>query len=112
MVAKNRPEHLRSTYRIASPSQIVSELSFSGQSVSTQANLECMLLELQTDIGRYQLRGLPLGPAQSDSCQLCVSDERVQLIAPAHFITPMEWTNQGPTTFRWRYQISLAAHAD
>lgn len=88
--AKSRPKCLSSTYRIANPHQVVLEPPGS----------ECLPLGLQTEIGRYELRGLPLGPTQPDSCQLGSSDNLVWLAMPIG-------TYQGPATFRWRYQIRL-----
>ncbi|MEO2048970.1 MAG: hypothetical protein ABGX16_20630 [Pirellulales bacterium] len=105
--AKRPPERLISTYRIVDPSQIVTAASASdspalGPRSLGEGRLGGGLLELQTDIGRYQLRGLPLGSTYSDSCQLCVSDQRVELSAPMSQVLP----SPDPTTYRWRYRIS------
>jgi hypothetical protein len=107
--AKRPPQRLISTYRIVDPSQIVTAASASDSSVLDPSGLGPSglgggLLELQTDIGRYQLRGLPLGSTHSDSCQLCVSDQRVELSVPMAQALPAP----GPITYRWRYGLSLA----
>jgi hypothetical protein len=104
--AKSQPERLSSTYCIVDPRQLVSPSQMvTRSSASGQFSLRGGVLELQTVIGRYQLRGLPLAPTQLDSCQLDVSDGHVQLSAPVH------WNSPEPTTFRWRYHIGLVAHS-
>ena len=100
--AKSRPDRLGSTYRLAERAQYVFGCGDAGDSAAGQS-----ILDLRTVLGRYQLQVLPVESIQADfrqlgldSCQLVVADGLVQIVAP------LEGANQGPTTFRWRYQIS------
>ncbi len=106
--AKRRPDRLGSTYCLADRSRGISGEIAAGNFIVEASVQGRSVLNLQTDIGRYQLRILPAesaGPDSSlrehDTCQLVVTDDQVRIIVP-----PAE-TDQGPTTFRWRYQMSL-----
>jgi hypothetical protein len=107
--AKSRPDRLGSTYRMADRSLAVSGCSASECSGAGKSAAGQSVLELRTVLGRYLLRVLPLESTQSDyrqlgldSCQLVVTGSLVRIVAPS------DWSDQRPTTFRWRYQVSLS----